>query len=231
MNLEQRICLRQTLGAAQEAFDPASVIADLKLLAQERDLDIENPSHVETLIRDMPAKVQQRRRDLLTLARWDSSMVDKVGESPNAGSDTIGLDKIKGLTRIVDAVKKHHPVVYKRLGADKGLTKKLGTMYLDRKFSHGTRSQEAIRKVTAGITALDTNDPDVQRYLEHELPYDVMANFAPAKSAKDDIESVCKQLVQLLLKADSSKLSSDELSILKRSNVQIINLLQEAGNR
>ena len=229
MDLEQRICLRQTLGAAQEAFDPASVIADLKLLAKARNLDIENPSHVKTLLRDLPMKVQQRQRDLLTLARWDSQMVEKVGEASTAGAGTIGLDKVKGLTRVVDAVKKHHSGLYDRLGGDKGLTKKLGTMYLDQKFSQGTRSQEAIRRVTAGITEAPENDPTVQSYFDHELSYETMARSAPAKTGTNDIASACEALVRLLVKADAGNLGDDEVRILKRTNLQISGILEEVG--
>ena len=228
MDLERRICLRQTLGAAQEGFDPASVIADLRLLAGARNLDIQNPSHVKTLIRDLPAKVQQRERDLLTLARWDSEMVGKVGEASTAGAGTIGLDKVKGLTGIVDEVKKHHPVLYASLGGDKGLTKKLGTMYLEQKFSQGTRSQEAIRRVKAGIAELSENNPTVQSFFDHELPYQTIAQFAPAKQTrKNDLVAACEALVQILVKADPSSLGDDELRILRRTNLQINGILEE----
>ena len=229
MTLDQRIRLRQTLGASQEPFDPASVIADLKLLAQERGLDIQNPSHIETLVRDLPAKVQQRKKDLLILVRWDTQIVNKVGESSHAGADTIGLEMVRALTGIVDTVKKRHPDVYKRLGGDKGLTRKLGTMHLGKKFSQGTRSQEAIRKVKAGIAALPENDRIVQNYFDQESSYETMAQFAPAKPSKNDIASACEALVQLLVKADPGNLGDDELRILRRTNLQINGILEEVS--
>ena len=147
-----------------------------------------------------------------------------------APSSTIGLDKIKALTGIVDEVKKNHPETYQRFGGDKGLTGKLGRMYLSKKFSEGTRSQEAIRRVKAAIKSLPKNAGPVQSYFENEWAHTLMEDFAPAKSNNKDIRSVCQNLSKLLLEADADNLDVDELRILKRINVQIHSLLDEAGS-
>ena len=102
-------------------------------------------------------------------------------------------------------------------------------MYLDQKFSQGTRSQEAIRRVTAGITEVPENDPTVQSYFDHELSYETMARSAPAKTGTNDIASACEALVRLLVKADAGNLGDDEVRILKRTNLQISGTLEEVG--
>src|SRR5437016_5504134 len=52
LSLQQRICLRQVLNAAQEPFDTPLVLRDLHLLAKERGLDIRNEHDVESLLSD-----------------------------------------------------------------------------------------------------------------------------------------------------------------------------------
>ena len=131
---------------------------------------------------------------------------------------------------MVDALKKNHPKLYDDFGGDKGLTKKLGTMYLDMKFSQGTRSQEAIRKVTQGIAELPENHAAIRGYFEHELPYQSIAQFAPVKPSKNDISTACEALVQLLVKADVNELTEDDLRVLRRTNLQISGILEEVGS-
>jgi hypothetical protein len=58
LTLEQRICLREVLNAAQEPFDPPLVLKDLQLLANERGLSIRNSNDlVVNAIREQHPKV------------------------------------------------------------------------------------------------------------------------------------------------------------------------------
>jgi hypothetical protein len=229
LTLEQRICLRETLGAAQESFDAISVIEDLRLLAVERQLSLDEPDDIKVLIRDLPEKVRRREKDLLTLARWDPEAMKRLGESYSIAGNTIGIEKVKELTGIVDAVKKAHPQTYETLGRDHGITKKLAKMYLERKFSQGTRSQDAIRQVRSAITELPSNEPLVRRFIRDELSQEALAPFAKKGSSLKDIASVCQALVQRLLALDPAALNDEELRMLRRTNLQIAETLKEAG--
>jgi hypothetical protein len=226
LTLEQRICLRQTLGAAQESFDAVSVMHDLRILAAERKLDLKNADDVAVLIRDLPEKVRRYEEDFNMLARWDLPDTIILGESYKKDSNVIGLEKIRGLTKIVDAVKTNHPTLYKSLGEDRGITSKLAKMYVDKKFSVGTRSQEAIRKVTSAIKELPENDPIVRRFFSEELDHAVLTPYAKTRSrTPKDIVSACEPLIAILLTADTTDLSDQEKRALGRINSIILQLL------
>ena len=92
MTLEQRICLRQTLNAAQEPFDPVSIIHDLRLLAKERGLSLHNRANIRALVRDLPARVQSRENDLVNLSRWHPDVITRMGEQSGSQQEVTGLD-------------------------------------------------------------------------------------------------------------------------------------------
>jgi len=109
LTLEQRICLRQTLNAAQEPFDAVSIIRDLEELARLRRLDLTNPDHVKTLVRDLPEKVRKHEKDLIMLSRLHPMAIEAMGESYHEDGQTIGLDKFRGMSRIVATMEDRHP--------------------------------------------------------------------------------------------------------------------------
>ena len=226
LTLEQRILLRETLGAAQEPFDPVSVMLDLQLLASKRGLDLHNVADVEDLLRTLPEKVQRYRKDLLMLTRWDAVV---LGESYKKDSSTLGLDKVRELTRVVDAVAKQHPDVYKDLGGDQGVTKKLARMYLDKKFSTGARSQESIRKVASAVRELESDDPLVKRFFNDELDYAVLTPYAKTRASAAgprELREVCQELAGLLVGADPSDLNDGERRSLAALQALIDGLLK-----
>ncbi|HZZ17239.1 MAG TPA: hypothetical protein VFE08_14900, partial [Candidatus Sulfotelmatobacter sp.] len=90
MSLEQRICMRETLNAAQEPFDAVSIIHDLQQLARIRNVDTSDPEQVRTLVRDLPERVRKHEKDLLMLARLHPSAVSAMGESYRKDGATIG---------------------------------------------------------------------------------------------------------------------------------------------
>ncbi|MSQ16068.1 MAG: hypothetical protein EXR54_00640 [Dehalococcoidia bacterium] len=227
LNLEQRICLRQTLGAAQESFDAVSVMKDLELLANERGLDVTNAANIDVLLRDLPEKVRKYRDDVLMLTRWDPDSAAMLGESYKKGSKVIGLDKVRGMTRIVDALSDHHPALYQQLGGDNGVTKRLANMYVEKKFSTGSRSQEAIRKVASAVRELEDGNPLVKRFFGEELDHAVLAPFAKTRgSAPKDITSLCQELVSLLVVANADNLDAAERRTLTALNTMITSLLK-----
>lgn len=227
MTLEQRICMRQTLGAAQESFDAVSVMQDLRTLAEERKLDLRNQADLAVLVRDLPEKVRKYEDDLLMLARWDQLESSAIlGESYKKDAKTIGLDKVRGLTRVVDAVKSKHPALYETLSGDSGITRKLAKMYVDKKFSTGSRSQEAIRKVASAIRELPEDDSMVGRFFIEELDHAVLAPYAKTRSsAPKDMVSACEPLMSFLLTADAADLTEVERRALARVDTLVRELI------
>ena len=217
LTLEQRICLRQTLNAAQEPFDVVSIIRDLQELARERGLDVRNSEQVKTLVRDMPDKVRKRIKDLEALARWDASAVQSMGESYGTPSDAIGMDKLRQLTGILDAVGACHPKVLEKAGGEMGLSTKLAGMYLSGKFSQGSRSQEAIRKVKKALLNMPNDDPLVVKFFDDELDHNVLLPFAEKTQQAENVVKGCEQFAGLLLRVDVKSLTQAERSALRRT--------------
>lgn len=217
LNLEQRICLRQTLNAAQEPFDVASIIRDLQELARQRGLDVRNPEHIKTLVRDLPEKVRKHERDLIILARWDPDAAEKIGESYDKGTDSIGIDKVRQLVKLMDVIGERHAEVLKAVGGDMALSAKLTKMYVDGKFSHGSRSQEAIRQVGRALKALPENDMRIKEFLRGELDYSVVQPFGERSQQPRDPVKLCEDLTRALLALDVNSLTEEQRLTLTRT--------------
>ena len=154
MNLEQRICFRQTLNAAQEPFDPVSIIQDLRLLATERGLSLQSRADIKALVRDLPARVQAREKDLLVLARWHSDIVEQMGEQRGIDQEAIGLDQLRSLDRLLSSIVKNHPAIAEKKGGLLEVSKILGQCFHNQRFADGMRSQEGIRKASKAVKVL-----------------------------------------------------------------------------
>lgn len=222
LSLEQRICLRETLNSAQEPFDVASIILDLQELARQRNLDVRNPSHIKTLVRDLPKRVRMREGDLVTLARWDPGTVSKVGESYGSGAESIGIDKLKELTKILDTMSARHGDIVKLFGGEMALSAKLGRMYLDKKFQRG-RSQTGIRRVVEALRALPENDSNVREYFRDELDYRVLLPFVEQPS-RDPVK-LCEELTKALLALDVDRLTEEQRLTLTRTRAVLNEVL------
>lgn len=217
LTLEQRICLRQTLNAAQEPFDVSSIIQDLHELARQRQLDVRNPQHVRTLVRDLPEKVRKHERDLITLARWAPSAAEKLGESYSSTRQAIGIDKIRALTRILDVVGARHPKVMEDEGGELPLSSKLADMYLGGRFSEGSRSQEAIREVVRALKSLPENDAKVAEFFGKRRDYTLLQPYAERLPRPGDIKRACENLTSLLLTVDGQSLADADRRVLRRT--------------
>ncbi len=220
LSLEQRILLRETLNSAQEPFDVASIIRDLQELARQRDLDVRNESHIKTLVRDLPARVRMREKDLIMLARWDPEIVSQVGESYGSSADSIGIDKLKELTKILDVMSTRHADLVTYFGGDMALSKKLGRMYLDKKFQRG-RSQTGIRRVVEALRMFPENDPVIRDYLRDERDYQALP---PIEQPKDPVK-LCQDLTRALLALDVNSLTEEQRLTLNRTRAVLNEVL------
>lgn len=228
LTLEQRICLRQTLNAAQEAFDAVSIIRDLQELAKERGLDVANPEHVKTLVRDLPEKVRKHEKDLIMLSRLHPDAIQALGESYKKDGQAIGLDKFRGMSRILATLEERHPEATAKLGGAREASLKLSKMYLDKKFSEGSRSQEAIRQVAHALKVLPGDDSVVLEFFKKEKKYSdlPMRTGKPVREGEEStLLEACQALTKLLLNVDSDALTSKERRALERTEAVLKQVL------
>jgi len=230
LSLEQRICLRETLNAAQEPFDAVSIIRDLQELARERRLDVTNSEHVKTLVRDLPEKVRKHEKDLVMLARWHPKAVETLGESYRKDGKAIGLDKFRGMLRVLSTLEERHPKTAAKLGGSRELSLKLANMYLDKKFSEGTRSQEAIRRVAQTLDSMPEDDPAVSEFFVKEKSYSELPKVdgTRKRSGSSQIIEACQDLARVLLDADAESLTQAERRALERTDAVLDKVLQRA---
>jgi len=217
MSLEQRICMRETLNAAQEPFDAVSIIHDLQELARIRNVDTSDQEQVKTLVRDLPERVRKHEKDLLMLARLHPSAVSAMGESYRKDGATIGLDKFRSIARVLRTAEEKHPKTVARLGGARELSLKVSKMYLDKKFSEGTRSQEAIRRVAQALEELPPDDEKVADFFVNEKTFKEIEPRPTGQKAKADIIGACRTLMDLLVDADTDSLTRAEMRALERT--------------
>lgn len=228
LTLEQRICLRQTLNAAQEAFDAVSIIRDLQELALQRGLDVTNPEHVKTLVRDLPEKVRKHEKDLIMLSRLHPTAIEAMGESYKKEGQTIGVDKFRGMSRVLATMEDRHPKTLEKLGGQRELSLKLSKMYLDRKFSEGTRSQEAIRQVAHALKELPEDDKTVLEFFQKEKSYSelpLLTGKQNAGTSGPSLSEACQALIRILLDLDPKSLALRDRRTLERTDAVLHEVL------
>ena len=230
LSLEQRICLRETLNAAQEPFDAVSVVRDLWQLAAERGLSLDNPEQVKTLVRDLPEKVRKFQRDLIMLGQWHPKAVAKLGESYEEDGQAIGIDKIRGLHSIIRAVHDRHPKVLKRLGGDRDLSLTLAQMYTDGKFRAGTRSQEAIRNVARVVKDLREDHEKLFEFFDQQQSWTALpSSNGKSNPPSPDLLKRSQDFVSALLEVDdAAKLTVKERRALERTSLVLGQVLGQA---
>ena len=236
MTLEQRICFRQTLNAAQEPFDPASIIHDLRLLAKERGLSLQNRADIRALVRDLPARVQAREKDLLILSRWHPDVVERMGEQHRADREVIGLDQLRGLDRLLGAIVKGHPAIAAKKGGPLEVSKVLGQCFHDQRFADGMRSQEGIRKAIKAVRMLPEDHVAVQEFLSGDLGLRALIRQGEEREeqASSDAEAftlvqACQSLAALLIKVDANSLSDEEYRALERTHRVLESVIPSQG--
>lgn len=227
LTLEQRICLRQTLNAAQESFDAVSIIHDLQELASERGLDVTNAEHVKTLVRDLPEKVRKHEKDLIMLSRLHPTAIEAMGESYKQDGQTIGIDKFRGMSRILATMEERHPKTLDKLGGSRELSLKLSKMYMDRKFSDGTRSQEAIRQVAHSLKELPEEDRIVGEFFQKEKTYSELPLLTGKRKVgtAPSLSEACQALIAILLDIDPKALTLRDRRMLERTDAVLHEVL------
>jgi len=232
MTLEQRICFRQTLNAAQEPFDPVSIIQDLRILAKERNLDIHNPDHIKTLVRDMPEKVRKHEKDVLELSRWHSDVIDVLGESYTENPKAIGLDQTRNPGRVLTAMARRHESTLKKLGGIQPVSKQLADMYFNRRFAEDGRSQEGIRIVVRCLKTLPEDHPAVLKFFANNMTCRELDRCAKETTPleKGFIVSGCTNFINMLLGLNVSQLTEDDKNALRRTVAVLDSVISEVGD-
>lgn len=151
MSLEQRICLREILNAAQEPFDAGLILKDLRMLAKERGLNVRNEDHMDKLLADLPQRVRGQRDNLLMLARWPEVLADKISVEGKKG--TIGIDQVNNLTQLVQAIEDKYPEITNDYPGDK-LHHRVLERYFEGAFREEGRAQDNIRFVTRTVKTM-----------------------------------------------------------------------------
>lgn len=232
MTLEQRICFRQTLNAAQEPFDAVSIIQDLRTLALERNLDLNNAQHVETLVRDLPEKVQKHRRDIMELSRWHPEAIAALGETYGSNPKAIGIDQIRSLGRIMTEVMSRHPQTLRRLGGLPEFSKLLAQLYLDRKFAEGgRRSQDGIRIVVRSLKTLPCDAPSVSKFFKDGMTVKELDEAAKTNLANEEgvVIGGCGNFINMLLNVNAERLTEEEKNALRRTVLVLNGVLAEVS--
>jgi ParB-like chromosome segregation protein Spo0J len=230
LTLEQRICLREVLNAAQEPFDTPLVLKDLQLLARERGLSIRNPNDVKTLLADLPENVRKMEGKLNLLAEWPEQVLDQVGIDDDDSKQIIGFDKIKSLDVVVNAIREQHPRIAREFGGEK-LYLQVLELYFQKLFRGGRRSQETTRVAAKLLKELPQDDPLVKRFLKGKVDFGNFESHAKRKislqSEKEDLVPLCKELNALLTDVDVHNLTSVEKRSLKRTAELVSQVLTE----
>ena len=229
LTLEQRICMRETLNAAQEPFDAVSIVRDLWQLAHERGLSLDNAEQVKTLVRDLPEKVRKFQRDLIMLGKWHPKAVDKLGESYEEDGQAIGIDKIRSLHSLIRVVHDRHAKVLKRLGGERELSLTLAQMYTEGKFrGGGTRSQEAIRNVTRTVKNLREDHDKLFDFFDQQQSWTALPS-SNGRAAPADVLKTCQDFVAALLEIEEpAKLDVKERRALERTATVLSQVLGNA---
>lgn len=220
LSLQQRICLRQVLNAAQEPFDTPLVLRDLHLLAKERGLDIRNEHDLESLLSDLPARIRKHHEKLKILAKWPSEVADRIGIDDDDAKGVIGFDKVKELNTLVNGVQRSHPETLQDFPGEK-LYKQVLKIYFDGSFRDGRRSQDTIRDARSLLRKLPENHPAAKKFIGGTLDFNEFKAEAerniPERSAKHGLVDICKQLTALLTDADVRNLTAVERRALQRT--------------
>lgn len=230
LTLEQRICLRETLNAAQEPFDTPLVLKDLQLLAEQRGLDLSNENDLRALLADLPANVRKHEEKLKLLAKWPADLASKVGVDDDDKAGVIGFDKIKELDSVVNAIRRHHQQIAASYNGER-LYRRVLELYFDDVFRDGRRSQDTIRDARRILKKLPDDSPVVARLLKGGVTFTAFKDEAersiPDASKPRGLVEVCKELNVLLTDVDPHNLSAVEKRSLKRTAELVSQVLNE----
>lgn len=230
LTLEQRICLRETLNAAQEPFDTPLVLKDLHLLARERGLDIKDEKDLRALLADLPVNVRKHEAKLKLLAKWPADVADKIGIDDDDEAGVVGYDKIKELGSLVSTLRRNHPESTKQYDGDQ-LSKQILKLYLQGMFRDGRRSQDTLRDARRLLKKLPQDHALVKKLVKGTIPFGEFKAEAELKvadrPAKRELVELCKELNALLTDVDAHNLTAVERRSLKRTADLVSQVLSE----
>ena len=230
LSLEQRICLREVLNAAQEPFDTPLVLKDLHLLASQRGLSIRNPNDLRSLLSDLPLSIRKHKSKLNLLAKWPEAVAERIGIENDDDAKILGYDKVRHLDAVVNAVKDNHPEVANGYPDEKLYTQVL-ELYFQNRFRGGRRSQETTRDACKLLEKLPQNDSLVKKFLKGKLDFNDFEHQAKRtismKSEKEELVPLCKELSALLTDIDVHNLTSVERRSLTRTAELVSQVLTE----
>jgi hypothetical protein len=230
LTLEQRVCLRQTLNAAQEPFDPPLILKDLQLLAKLRKLDIRNETDLRALLGDMPYNVRKHYAKLRLLSRWPEAVADKIGIDDDDKLGILGFEKVKELDGLVTALKRAHPGVAAKYPGD-ALYKQVLSLYHSGYFRNGARSQEAIREARKLLKKLPKDHALAGGLAGGDIAFGEFQQSAGAQlqSSHQQIVSLCKEITVLLTDLDPASLTAPEIRSIERTADLMSKVLGEIG--
>jgi hypothetical protein len=230
LTLEQRVCFRQTLNAAQEPFDPPLILKDLQLLAKLRKLDIRKETDLRALLGDMPYNVRKHYTKLRLLSRWPEAVADKIGIDDDDKLGILGFEKVKELDGLVTALKRSHPGVAARYPGD-ALYKQVLNLYHAGYFRNGGRSQEAIREARKLIKKLPKDHALASGLAGGDIAFGEFQQAAAAQvqAGHQHIVNLCKDITVLLTDLDPATLSAPEIRSIERTADLMGKVLAEIG--
>lgn len=230
LTLEQRICLRQTLNAAQEPFDTPLVLKDLHLLAEQRALDIRDEKQMRALLADLPANIRKHQEKLKRLAEWPREVADKIGIEDDDNAGVVGYDKIKELGLLVKKLRRNHPQSVNRYKGQK-LHKQVLKLYFNGAFRGGRRSQDMIREVRSTLLSLPQEHTLVKKMVNGEINAADFISEAEGelieRGPKRDLVTLCRELNAVLTDLDPANLTAAERRSLKRTADNLSKVLAE----
>ncbi len=218
MKLEDRIRLRQVLGAAQEPFDAPLVLKDLRLLAETRKLDLANGDDMDLLLADLPINLGEKaQKQLKLLAKWPAELIHRIAIEHDDNAGVLGIDMLKELDSVVNTLKREHPEVFKSLG-ESAREKALEVYFGGKLRAKGQRSQDALRELRKVLKTAPKNDDHVAQLFNGDIAYPAFKIAVEELNNSDDNEEnePLKEYI-VWLGSFTGKLTSAQKQLIKRA--------------
>lgn len=216
LQLEDRIRLRQVLGAAQEPFDAPLVLKDLRLLAERRRLDLSKGEDIDLLLADLPIELADKaQKQLKLIGKWRNDVIRRVAIEHDDETGVLGIDMLKELDDVVNAVKRNHPNVYKALGEN--LREKTLEVYFGGNLrSKGQMSQDALRDLRKLLKDAPKDDQRISQLFNGDIRY---PRFKAALEAAVDEASGAEPIREYIGWAASytGRITADQRQLLQHA--------------
>lgn len=229
LTLEQRICLREVLNAAQEPFDTSLVLKDLYLLAKERGLDVRNEHDLNSLLADLPEGIRKHSDKLKILARWPEDIANLISVDDDQSAGVLGIDKLKELDITVGCLRRHHPGIAESYEGEK-LHRQMLHLYNSNHFKGG-KTQVTLRETRTLLKNLPQDHKLVKSFIDGVIDFPAFKAEAEPhvhqRSGGADLVALCKDLSSVLTDVDSESLTAVERRSLQRTADMMSQVLKE----